>query len=69
MCFSFLGGTDIIVAKDMAVALSGLSLFGGREVKSASFDAFKSSDNKSLNVIAIAILGSVVVRPPKDESK
>ena len=56
VCISLMGGTDLIVPKELSVVLSGLSLFGGQKVKASGSDSSSLSDGKSLHVNAWAIL-------------
>lgn len=63
VCISLLGGTEIIVPKDLPVTLSGFSFLGGREIK---FSQPEVTSGKSLHVTAFAILGGISVKPPKE---
>jgi hypothetical protein len=52
-----LGGIDVRVPAGARIAMSGLSLFGGREVK------VPPGDGPTIRIRAFAILGGVTIRP------
>ena len=54
--FALLGGVDVFVPEGAQVALSGISLLGGREVK------VEPGDGPVIRVRAVAILGGVAVK-------
>ena len=53
------GGIDIIVDQGTQVTMSGFNLFGGREV------TVEAGDGPRVAVRAVAVFGSVEVKPPK----
>jgi hypothetical protein len=52
---AFLGGIDVRVPEGARVSLSGISLFGGRDVK------VEPGDGPAIDVRAVAVLGGVSV--------
>lgn len=54
--FALLGGIDVLVPEGARVAMSGLSLFGGRDVK------VEPGDGPTVRVRAVAVLGGVSVK-------
>ena len=67
VCVSILGGIDIIVPPDLPVTVSGLSLLGGRDVKLSESGLEKQLSDKSLHINAIAILGGISIKTPKEK--
>jgi len=58
---SIFGGNKIIVPPDMPVTLSGLSMFGGREVKRSQAKEAPPASAKALHINAISIFGGCTV--------
>ncbi len=52
------GGVDVIIDEGAKVTMSGFSLFGGREV------TVPAGDGPAVKIRAVAVFGSVKVRPP-----
>ena len=67
VCISILGGIDIIVPPDLPVTLSGLSILGGRDMELAKPEPQKQLSDKSLHINAIAILGGISIKTPKEK--
>ena len=65
VCISILGGIDIIVPPDLPVTLSGVSILGGRDMKLAEPE--KQLSDKSLHINAIAILGGISIKIPREK--
>lgn len=58
---SIFGGNKIIVPTDIPVTLSGLSLFGGREMKRSPAKEAPPASAKALHINAISIFGGCTV--------
>ena len=56
---AILGSVTVVADEGTNVALSGFSLFGSRDVK------VTGGDGPTIRLRAIAVLGSVTVKPPK----
>ena len=67
VCISIMGGTNIVVPPGLPVAVSGLSLLGGRDVKLPELGPAEQLSDKSLHINAIAILGGVSIKGPKEK--
>ncbi len=58
---SIFGGNKVIVPQDIPVTLSGLSIFGGREVKRSQAKEAPPASAKALHINAISIFGGCTV--------
>ena len=66
---SIFGGTDIFVAEDMPVTLSGFSLLGSRELKRSRATEMPPASAKALHINAISIFGSCEVGEGREKEK
>lgn len=58
---SILGGNKVVVPQGIPVTLSGLSMFGGREVKRSQSKEAPPVSAKALHINAISIFGGCTV--------
>jgi len=58
---SIFGGNKVIVPTDIPITLSGLSVFGGREVKRSQAKEAPPASAKALHINAISIFGGCTV--------
>ena len=61
VAFSMFGGGKVIVPQDMAVTLSGFSIFGGRSDKRSRAKELPPTSAKALHINAISIFGGFSV--------
>jgi hypothetical protein len=64
VCFSFLGGIDLVVPEGVDVEVGGLTLIGGRHVGLS--DAPRKPGTPLIRVRAYALFGGVSVRTPDE---
>ncbi len=60
--FDFFGVTDTVVASDIPVTLTGLSILGIRKIKRSQAKALPSPTARSLRVSCISIVGRLTVK-------
>ena len=58
---SIFGGNKVIVPTDIPITLSGLSVFGGREVKRSQAREASPASAKTLHINAVSIFGGCTV--------